>query len=330
MSKLHLTMSCWDYDRTRALRERSVEVEGIDLNYLTLSVEETFFRMMRHQEFDISEMSLSSYVVSLFQDDPPFIAIPVFVSRSFRHSGIYIHTGSGIKEPRDLIGKRIGNPEYQLTAVVWIRGILSDEFCVPVSSVRYLIGGQEEAGRFEKTGIELKPEIPVEPIGPGKTLAKMLETGEIDAIYAPRAPSTLFSNSAKVQRLFPDYATVEREYYCKTKIFPIMHVIVIRRDVYEQNPWVAQSLYKAFLLAKRQATEDLRETAALKVTLPWVLSHVEETERLMGRDFWPYGLQGNAHTLQTFLRYSWEQGLSRRQLEPRELFAPETLESFKI
>jgi 4,5-dihydroxyphthalate decarboxylase len=170
----------------------------------------------------------------------------------------------------------------------------------------------------------------VEPIAPGKTLSKMLEEGEIDAIYAPRAPSTLHTDPEKVQRLFPDYAAVEREYYCKTKIFPIMHTIVIRRELYEKNPWVAQSLYKAFMAAKREAYQDLHEVAALKVMLPWLGPHVEDTEKLMGRDFWPYGLADNERALDTFLRYSWEQGLSKRRLTPRELFAPETLEAFKI
>src|SRR5439155_1609792 len=194
-------------------------------NYLNLVVEETFFRMLRHREFDVAEMSLSSYTISLFGADPPFIAIPVFPSRSFRHSCIYVNADSGIREPKDLIGKRIGNPDFQMT-----------------------------------------------------------------------------------------------------KIFPIMHVIVIRRDVYEKNPWVAQSLYKAFTLAQREAYEDLRETAALKVMLPWLVWHTEETEKMLGRDFWPYGLEPNLHNLSTFLRYSFEQGLSKRQLTPQELFAPESLE----
>jgi len=330
MSKLRLTMSCWDYDRTRLLMDGRIQIEGIDLNYLNLPIEETFFRMMRHEEFDVAEMSLSSYVVSLFRENPPFIAIPVFVSRSFRHSGIYINTESGIGTPIDLVGKRVGNPEYQLTAIVWIRGILSDEYCVPIGSVRYFTGGQEEPGRVEKIDLGLPPEIKIEPISAGKTLSRMLEDREIDAIYAPRAPSTLHTNPAKVRRLFPDYAAVEREYYRKTGIFPIMHTMVIRRSVYEENPWVAQALYKAFLAAKQEACRDLHEVAALKVTLPWLGSHLEDTEKLMGNDFWPYGLAENERALDTFLRYSWEQGLSRRKLTPRELFAPETFESFKI
>ena len=323
-------MACWNYDRTRALMEERIPIEGIELNYLNLPVEETFFRMMRHGEFDVAEMSLSSYTISLFRDNPAFIAIPVFPSRSFRHSGIFIHTGSGILEPKDLIGKRVGNPEFQLTAVVWIRGILSDEYGVPVSSVQYFTGGQEEPGRIEKAAVKLPPEIKIQSIPADKTLSKMLEAGEVDALYAPRAPSTLHNGSGKVSRLFPEYQTVEREYYLKTKIFPPMHVIAIRRDVYEKNRWVAQSLYKAFVLAQREVYEDMHQVAALKFMLPWLIPHVEETERLLGRDFWPYGYEPNVHPLRTFLRYSYEQGLSKRQLEPKELFAPESLESFKI
>jgi 4,5-dihydroxyphthalate decarboxylase len=323
-------MACWNYDRTRALMEDRIPIEGIELNYLNLPVEETFFRMMRHGEFDVAEMSLSSYTISLFRDDPAFIAIPVFPSRSFRHSGIFVHTGSGIMEPKDLIGKRVGNPEFQLTAVVWIRGILSDEYGVPVGSVQYFTGGQEDPGRIEKATVKLPPEIKTQSIPADKTLSKMLEAGEIDALYAPRAPSTLHNGSGKVSRLFPDYQTVEREYYLKTKIFPPMHVIAIRREVYEKNRWVAQSLYKAFVLAQREVYEDMHQVAALKFMLPWLIPHVEETERLLGRDFWPYGYEPNVHALRTFLRYSYEQGLSKRQLEPKELFAPESLESFKI
>jgi 4,5-dihydroxyphthalate decarboxylase len=275
-------------------------------------------------------MSLSSYTLSLFRENPPFIAIPVFPSRFFRHSCIYIHTGSGILEPKDLTGKRIGNPEYQMTAPVWIRGILSDEYGVPVTGATYLSGGEEEPGRPEKLALSLPPQFRLEAIPSTKTLSQMIESGEIDALYTARAPSTFTHGSGKVQRLFPDYAAVERAYYLKTKIFPIMHTVVIRREVYEQHRWVAQSLYKAFVAAQREVYEDLHETAALMFMLPWLLPHVEETEKLMGRNFWPYGLEQNERTLGTFLRYSFEQGLSQRQLTPRELFAPESLESFKI
>ncbi len=330
MSKLRLTMACWDYDRTRALMEDRVPIDGIELNYLNLPVEETFFRMLRHHEFDVAELSLSSYTVSLFHENPPFIAIPVFPSRTFRHSCIYVNRDSGIRAPRDLIGKRVGNPEYQMTAAVWIRGILSDEYQVPVSSVTYLTGGEEEPGRPEKLALSLPPEIRIEPIGENKTLSRALETGEIDALYTARMPSTFHRGSGAVRRLFEDYAALEKDYYLRTKIFPIMHTVAIRRELYNNYPWVAQSVYKAFVAAQREVYLALEDTAALKLMLPWLHEHVAETERIMGNDFWPYGLAPNVAVLSTFLRYHHEQGLSRRQLTPRELFAPETLESFKI
>jgi 4,5-dihydroxyphthalate decarboxylase len=323
-------MACWNYDRTRALVEERVPIDGIDLTYINIPVEETFFRMIRHREFDIAEMSLSSYTLSMFRDPKPFVAIPVFPSRYFRHSCIYINRNSGIREPKDLIGKRVGNPEYQLTACVWIRGILSDEYKVPVSSVTYLRGGEATPGRTEKQTVTLPPEIHLENIADDKTLSKMLETGEIDAIYSPRTPSCVAQGKETVGRLFEDYAAVEREYYKRTKIFPIMHTVVIRREVYEKYPWVAQSLYKAFVLAQREVYEDLYETAALKFMLPWLIRHAEETRDLMGKDFWPYGVEANMHGLNTFLRYSYEQGLAKRLLTPQELFVPESLEAFKI
>jgi 4,5-dihydroxyphthalate decarboxylase len=330
MSKLRLSMACWNYDRTRALLEDRIPIDGIDLTYLNLPVEETFFRMLRHHEFDVAEMSLSSYTLSLFADEPQFIAIPIFPSRFFRHSCIFINRHSGIREPKDLIGKRVGTPEYQMTAGVWIRGILSDEYKIPVTSAQYFNGGEEEPRRPEKLNLSLPPEIHLEPIPPTKTLSQMLDAGEIDALYSARMPSTFIKGSPNVGRLFEDYQTVEREYFSRTKIFPIMHAVVIRRNVYGKHPWIAQSLYKAFVRAQRETYDELYQTAALKYMLPWLIKHVEETRALMGQDFWPYGLEPNVQTLTTFLRYSFEQGLSKRQLAPKDLFAPESLESFKI
>jgi 4,5-dihydroxyphthalate decarboxylase len=330
MSKLRLTFACWNYDRTRAMLEERVRPEGIDLNYVNLPVEETFFRMLRYGEFDIAEMSLSSYVMPLFKSSPPFVAIPVFPSRSFRHSCIYVNVISGIREPKDLIGKKVGSPEYQLTAPVWIRGIMADEYGVPVDSVTYYAGGQEQPGRPEKLALDVPKDIRLERIRPDQTLSSMLSSGEIDALYTPRMPSSFGTRGGKVKRLFDNFAEVERDYFRRTHIFPIMHTVVIRREIYEQNRWVAQSLFKAFQAAQREVYEDLNETAALKVMLPWLTAHIEETRREMGNDFWPYGLRANHHTLATFLRYSYKQGLSKHLLEPGQLFVPETQESFKI
>lgn len=330
MSKLKLSLGCWDYDRTRALMDGSVVPDGIDLNYLNMPVEETFFRMLRHQEFDVAEMSLSSYTVSLFKPDRPFIAIPIFPSRFFRHSCIYVNADAGINEAKDLIGKRIGTPEYQMTAPVWIRGILSEHYGVPVDSVTYVTGGEEEPGRPEKLKIDLPAKIKIEQIGPTQTLSKMLLDGEIDALHTARMPSTFLSGNGKVKRLFPDFAAVERDYYRKTGIFPIMHTLVIRREIYEANRWVAQSLYKAFAQAQQIAYENLRETAALKIMHPWMLANMEEVIKDMGEDFWAYGFESNRKNLETFLRYHHECGLSKTLLAPEDLFAPETFEAFKI
>lgn len=327
---LRLTLACWDYDRTRPIMENRVRFDGIDLTYLNLVIEEIFFRQMRHQEFDASELSFSSFLLSMFEDAPPFIAIPIFPSRSFRHSGIYVNAGAGIRAPHDLIGKRIGCAEYQLTANVWIRGILEDEFRVAPSSFTTVIGGLEEAGRPEKAAVALPPHIRIEHIGPGQTLSALLESGEIDALFTPRAPSSFIRGTGKVRRLFDDTYAVEREYYERTKIFPIMHVVVIRREVYERHRWVAQSLFKGFVEAQRMAYDDLHQTAALKVMLPWLIRHLADTEQVMGRDFWAYGYAANVNAIDTLLRYHYRQGLSRRQLKPQEIFAPETLESFKI
>ena len=288
MSKLRLTLACWNYDRTRALMDGTVQPDGIDLNYLNLEVEETFFRMIRNREFDVAEMSLSSYTVSTFRDPKPFIAIPIFPSRFFRHSCIYINANAGIRKPSDLIGKRIGTPEFQMTAPVWIRGILSDHYGVPVDSVTYCTGGEEEPGRIEKQKLDLPASIKIQPIGETQTLSAMLASGEIDALHTARMPSTFVTQPDKVKRLFPNYVDVEQEYFRTTGIFPIMHTVVIRREVYEQNRWVAQSLYKALAESQRHTYDDLYQTAALKAMLPWLTAHVEQTRALMGDDFWPY------------------------------------------
>ncbi|MEO7499795.1 MAG: ABC transporter substrate-binding protein [Casimicrobiaceae bacterium] len=330
MSRLRLSLACWNYDRTRALADGVVRPDGIDLDYLDLPVEETFFRMLRHREFDVAEMSLSSYAVSMFREPRPFVAIPVFPSRMFRHGSIYVNARAGIREPQDLIGRRIGTPEFQMTAPVWIRGILDEHHGVPVESVTYFTGGEEEPGRDEKLRLDLPPSIRVERIAAGKTLSAMLAEGEIDALHTARMPSTYGDGQGRVRRLFPDYPGVERSYFERTGIFPIMHTVAIRIEVYEKHRWIAQALQKAFAEAQRRTYADLYVTAALKAMLPWLTAQVEDARALMGDDFWPYGAAANRTTLETFLRYHHAQGLSPRLLAPDELFAPETLESFKI
>ncbi len=328
MTRLHLTFACGDYDRTRALEDGSVRPDGIDLTYLRLPVEETFFRMLRHREFDVAEMSLSTYVATLDQDPPPFVALPVFTSRMFRHGGIYVNANAGIGSPSDLRGKRVGSPEFQLTACVWIRGILAEHHGVPVDSVTYYTGGQETPGRIEKGKVDTG--LDIRPIPAGATLAQMLADGEIDALYTPRVPSPFRDRDSRVTRLFDDVVTVEKEYFAATGIFPIMHVVVIRRDVYERHPWVAQSLYKACRIARDDAYARVYDSSALRFMEPWLIQHLEESRQLLGQDYWSYGLAENEKNLDVFLRYHHEQGLSRKRYGPADLFAAETSEAFVI
>ena len=330
MSRLNLSLACWGYDRTEALQTGEVRPDGIDLNFQALEVEETFFRQAKHQEFDVSEMSMSSYCVTLSRDNPPFIAIPVFPSRFFRHSCIFVSAKSGIEKPSDLVGKRIGVPEYQMTAPVWIRGILQDDYGIDPSSVTYVTGGEESPGREEKLKLDLPAKFKVEPIGPTDTLTRMLADGEIDALHTARAPSTFYSEPENVRRLFPDFVEVEKAYYAKTNIFPIMHVVAIRRETYEKNRWIAQALFKAFKEAQKLTYEQLKVTASLKTMLPWQVASLEDTIATMGENWWPYGVEPNRHVIETFTRYHHEQGLSSRRLTVEDMFAPETFSEFVI
>jgi len=325
-----LTLACGDCDRTRALIDGTVRPLGIDLTCLPMTIEEIFFRMARFREFDAAEMSLSSYLVSMAASEAPFVAIPAFLSRSFRHSGIYVNTASGIREPRDLIGRTVGVAEYQLTANVWIRGILADRHGVPVSSVRYRTGGLHQPGRPEKLAVSLPGDIDVSPVGPGETLSGLLATGGIDALYTPRTPRSFAQGDPAVGRLFPDFRTAEAAYWRETEIFPIMHVVVLRADTYQRNRWIARSLMDALARARAIALAGLDETASLRYMLPWLADDVASAQRVLGTDYWTYGLAGNEKTLATIIRYAFEQGLIPRPYRPEDLFAPETLEDTVI
>jgi 4,5-dihydroxyphthalate decarboxylase len=330
LSKLGLSMAVCDYDRTKALIDGRVQVEGCDINPFIIEPEEAFHRAFRDQDFDISEISISSHTMTTARGENPYVAIPAFVSRVFRHSGLYIRTDRGINGPADLAGKIIGVPEYQITANVWVRGILKDEYGVDPASIRWRRGGTEQPGRNERSPIKLPPDIELTQIPSDQSLSTMLESGALDAVMSARAPSCLTRGAPNVARLFPNFREVEADYFRRTGIFPMMHMIGIRKSLAEAHPWLPVSVYKAFVQAKRVAMDQVQDIGQLWTTLPWSVAEYESTVALMGKDYWSYGVAENYHALDTLNRYSYEQHLSVRKVAVEELFAPSVLEISKI
>jgi len=328
MAKLDLSVAVGPYDRTRALIDGSVQIDGVNAHCMTLSPEEIFFRAFRQAEFDICELSLSSFTVKTAQGSSPYVGVPAFVSRAFRHTSIWVRTDR-IKKPEDLKGKKVGLPEYQLTAHVWARAILEDDHGVKPSDIHWIRAGIEDAGRPEKISIKLPPNVKLEDGPPGKSSSQLLAEGAIDGFMAPRPPS-LPKNTPNVGWLFPDPAAAAKDYFKRTGIFPIMHLVGVRKTLAEQHPWLPGAVYKAFEQAKAKALEQLGDTSATKVTLPFVEERLKEARELMGEDFWPYGLKANRKTLETFLRHHHAQGLSSREVKPEELFHPGTHEAFSL
>jgi len=324
--KLNLTLACGLYDRTMALQTGSVSPEGINLNYLIMNNPgELFKRQARYAEFDVSEFSLSTHAILHTRDDRRMVGIPVFPSRRFRHSDIYVNTSAGIREPKDLVGKKVGTMSFQLTAAVWIRGILEHDYGVRGDQIEWYFGGYNEPMNYtERIPIKLPPNVRTKNVS-DRSLDQMLESGEISALIGAFPPRCFQSESTKVARLFPNYQEVELDYYRRTGIFPIMHMIVIKREIYEKSPWVAVSLCKAFARAKAVGLRRLEYTASLFCSLPWLGLHLQESRKQMGRDPFPYGIEENRQGLETLLEYSYEQGLISQRLKLEELFAPETL-----
>ena len=330
MAKLNVTIASEAYDRIEAIRDGRVSIEGCDVNYLTVGPEELFFRAYRNNEFDICELSMSSYLMSLARGDNAYVAIPVFLSRQFRHNAIYIRTDRGIQSPGDLVGRKVGVPEYQVTAALWVRAFLDQSFGVPPSALSWFHGGLHEPGRVEKVTLKLPSSISYAGIGADETLDGLLARGDLDALVSPRPPRCYFDRSAPVLRLFENHRAVEEEYFRHTGIFPIMHVVGIRKSLVQANPWLANSVFEAFERSKKIALEHLRDTAAFKVTLPWLSANLAEAEAVMGQDFWPYGVEANLTTLRAMLDFGWRHGTLSRQLDLQEIFVPSTRERFKV
>ena len=328
MAKLNLSLAVGPYDRTRALIDGTVQIDGVTPVCMTLSPEEIFFRAFRHAEFDICELSLSSFTVKTAQGGGPYVGVPAFVSRAFRHTSIYVRSDR-IKKPEDLKGKKVGVPEYQLTANVWARAILEDDHGVKPSDIQWVRGGIEDADRPEKISIKLPGNVKLEDAPPGKSISALLAEGAIDGFIAPRPPS-LPKNTPNVGWLFANPVAAAKDYFKRTGVFPIMHLVGVRRSLAEQHPWLPGAVLKAFEQSKAVALEQLSDTSATKVTLPFIEERLSEARALMGPDFWSYGIAPNRKTLETFLRHHHSQGLSPRLVSVDEMFHPGTHESFKL
>jgi len=329
MSKLRISVAVGDYDRTRPLVDGRVLVDGADPVYMLLSPEEMFFRSMRHESFDVCELSFSSYSVRTARGDCPYVAIPVFLSRMFRHTAIYVRKDR-IKRPEDLKGRRVGIPEYQLTANVWARAILQDYYGVAPEDIRWVRGGIETPGRPEKIPLSLPPGVVVESAPEGLTISELLNRGEIDGFMAPRPPARDALANPAIGWLFDDPTAAAKDYFRRTRIFPIMHVVGVRKTLVDAHPWLPGALQKAFTQARDVALEALNDTSATKVTMPFVEEQLKAARDTLGPDYWSYGVAGNEVTLDTFLRHHHSQGLSSRRLSVEEVFHPSTYESYAI
>jgi 4,5-dihydroxyphthalate decarboxylase len=322
MTKLPLTLACWDYDRTRPLIDGQIQPEGIDLRIEVLRPRDMFPRMLANQEFDCCELSMASLASLIGRDACPFVALPVPLSKLFRHSCIYIRPGAGISTPADLVGKRVGTTQYGSTAAVFMRGVLHDDFQIEARDMRWFMGGLDAPTQEPLIPLNLPPEIQLEYLHTGQTLEAMLESGDLDALFSIYLPKLFLRKSPHIARLFPDYRQVEEQWQRRTGIFPIMHAVALRKDVHEAHPWVAASLYEAFRRARDIALDALYDTDALRVALPWLIHHVEEARAVFGEDYWAYGFEANRATAAALGRYVHEQGLSPRAVTAEEIFLP--------
>ena len=322
MADLQLTMACGPYDRMEALRYGQVRPQGVDLRYLAVQEPaELFNRMTRNGEFDIAEMGCSRCVAEGTSDSFPFVALPVFPSKVFRHGFIFVNTDAGIEQPKDLEGKRVGVPVYGQSAAIWIRGILQSEYGVALDTIKWYEGRTNSPGGHRFSGSPPYKQVSLSPIPADKTLSGMLEAGELDAVLGAQAPDS-FGSSPRVRRLIPNYREVEQEYYRKTGIFPIMHTVVIKREVYQAHPWLAKSLYEAMEESKRVCLDEMKFSGAMRYALPWLYDDLDEMRRVFGDDPWSYGLEANRKNLETMQGYMVDQGLAKEARPLEEVFAP--------
>ena len=324
MKPLRISVACTVTDRTCPILEGRVAIERCELRPITGEPEDIFARALRDEEFDVTELSLSSYLMVVGRRTSAYVTVPAFPSRAFRHSAVYVRTDRGISGPEDLAGATVGVPEFQQTAALWVRGILADRHGVPPSAIKWRSGGLERPGGEERIPVEVRDDIDLRPIDASSTLSGMLADGGLDALVSPRPPSCFEAGHPDVRRLWPDHREEERRFYRDTGLFPIMHVVAVRRSLADRHPWLARNVFDAFGEAKRDAIRDLEQTNFLRVTLPWI--DLDEIRRSMGEDYWPYGIAANRAELAAAIRWSVDEGLSPRDLDTDDLFHPNARE----
>ncbi len=329
MSKLPITIATSEYDHITDLMTGRVQVEGLDINYLNFEVEEIFYRFVLNREWEVSEMSFAKFVAQVSGPNPDIVGIPVFPSRVFRLSNIYVRKDSPIKELKDLRGKKMGTPEWAQTASVYTRGVLVDDAGIKLNEIQWFQAGVNQPGRIEKVKLNLPAGVTVTP-RPDKSLGQLLIDGDVDAIMSAHPPHQFEQGHPGIVRLFGDYQAVEEAYYKRTKIFPIMHVIAIRKDVLDKNPWVAVNLFNAFEKAKDRSVARALEMTASRFPIPWGFDTAEKRKQMFGKDMFPYGIEDNRTTLEAFLKWTFEQGIAQRHLKPEELFSKNIQGKFKI
>jgi 4,5-dihydroxyphthalate decarboxylase len=329
MGNLAISLAVADYDHTRDLAEGTVRVEGVDLIVLRLKVEEIFHRFMRNREFDVAEMSFAKVIALAAQGDRSLVALPVFPRRVFRHSAIYVRADAGIDAPEQLAGRSIGVPEWAQTAGIYARAVLAHDYGLDLASIRWFQAGVNDPGRAEKVKLELPAGLSLTPVR-DRSLSQMLLTGDIDAAITARPPAPFVAGDARVRRLFADFRAAEQAWWEKTEIFPIMHVVAMRRDVHERAPWLAMNLCKAFEQAKSNSLARITADLESYLPLPWTPAEARLARERLGPDFWPYGVDANRTTLEAFARFACEQGVCARALAPQELFPPEVQDRHRI
>lgn len=329
VAKLHLTLATSDYDHVRDLIHGAVRAEGIMLTAFVLPIEEIFFRFIKNREWDVSEMSMGKYIGFASHGSSPFVGIPVFPSRVFRHSAFYVRADRGIAKPKDLEGKTVGIPEWAQTAGIYARGFLAESCGVDLAAIRWVQAGMNEAGREEKVEFKLPPGIQYAQRR-DTSVSAMLLSGEIDAAISARVPDAFAKGAGTVVRLYPEYRAEEARYFAQTGIYPIMHVIALRRAVFERYPWVAMNLFKAFDEAKRRSQERMADLTASRIPVPWAAAIAGEFGKNFGPDAFPYGLEANRKTLDAFCRFAHDQGVTTRRMSPDELFPPELRAGVKV